>query len=196
MTHVRQELLPRRHRFQHTALPLGAECVGRDAAQTRDQQHQRGRVVRGQVVGDEDPAGLGIGGDGLLDVRGEVRFAAGLLHRGSDDFAGRDFEVADEHLCSVSLVLHLASFDQARTHRLGLCLRLERLDARLLIDADRVNALIFQPFRCRSIGGAHVAHLLFEGGHVLGIGVEPVATLVRLQFRCLLKNVRHVGQKS
>ena len=39
-------------------------------------------------------------------------------------------------------------------------------------------------------------HLLLEGRHVFRIGVEPVATLVRLKFRRLLKNVRHVGRKS
>ena len=195
VSRIVQERLPRRHRFQHAALPLHTERVCRDAAQARDQQHQGGRTMRGQVVRHEDPTGLGIGREGLLDVRGEVDLTASLLHRGSDHFAGRDFEVADEHLRAVPLVLDLASFDPAGPHRLGRRLRFERLDARLLVDAHRVNALRFQSFRCCPIRFAHVTHLLIERDRILRIGVEPVPALVGLKCR-LLKNVRPVGRKS
>ncbi len=75
--------------------------------------------MRGQIVGHEDPAGVGIGREGLLDVRGEVDRAACLVHRRSDHFARRDFEVANTGLRAVTRVFELASLDLDRSHGLG-----------------------------------------------------------------------------
>jgi hypothetical protein len=72
---------------------------------------------------------------------------------------------------------------------------LNGLNASLLVDANRMDSLFLQPLRRRSIGHANLTYLLFEGCRVFWIGVEPIATFVRLEFRRLLKNVRLVGRK-
>jgi len=193
---IRQESFPRRDRFQDAAFPLYSKLFRGDAAQSRNQEHQRGGNVRRQVVGHEDPTGLGIRRNRLLDVGREVGFGPRLLHGRGNDFAGRDLEIADECLRPVPNVFGLAFFDLSGAWGLRRGGRFERLNAGHLVNACRMDALVFQPFRCGSIRRTHRTHLLLEGRHVFRIGVEPVATLVRLKFRRLLKNVRHVGRKS
>jgi len=151
--------------------------------------------VRRQVVGHEDPAGLGVRRNRLLDVGCEVSLVPRLLYGWGDHFAGRHFEVADQRLRTVPYVFGLAFFDVSGPHGLDRGGVLERLNAGLFIDADRMDSFLFQPLRRSSIRRAHLAHLLLEGHHVFRIGIEPVATLVRLKFRRLLKNVRLVGRK-
>jgi hypothetical protein len=193
---IRQELFPRRDRFQHAAFPFYAQRIRGDAAHRRDQEYQRGGDVRRQVVRHEDPAVLGIGRDGLLDVYREVGLGSRLLHGRGDHFSRRDLEVADERLRAVPNVFGLAFLALSGPQRFGRSGRFERLNAGLLIDAHCMDSLILQPVRCRSIGRTHHAHLLLEGRRVFRIGVEPVTTFVRLKFRRLLKNVRPVGRKS
>ena len=193
---VRQELSPRSNRFQYAVLPFCTECLHGDAAHDCDEEYQRGRAVRRQVVGDEDPARLGVCRDGLLDMGREVGFIPRLLYGRCDDCAGCNLEVADECLRAVPLVFELILFGMSGDHGPGRGNPFGRLNAGLLIDAQRMNSLLFQPLRRRPIRLADITHLLVEDRHVFRIGVEPVAALVWLEFRCLLKNVRLVGRKS
>src|SRR5471030_170828 len=91
---VRQELSPRSNRFQYAVLPFCTECLHGDAAHDCDEEYQRGRAVRRQVVGDEDPARLGVCRDGLLDMGREVGFIPRRLYGRCDDCAGCNLEVA------------------------------------------------------------------------------------------------------
>lgn len=193
---IGQEDFSRRHRFQDAAFPFNAKRIGGDATHRRHREHQGGGDVRRQVVGHEYPAGLGVGRDRLPDVGRKVGFASRLLHGRGDHFAGRHLEVADERLRAVPKVFRLAFFDLSGAGGLGRGDGLERLNAGLLIDAHRMDSLIFPPLRRGSISRTHRAYLLLEDRRVFRIGVEPVATLVRLKFRRLLKNVRLVGRKS
>src|SRR5215213_3761972 len=74
-------------------------------------------------VDDEDPAGAGVGGDGLLDVGGEVLVGASLSYGGSYDLAGSHLEVGDQTLGAVAFVLVLlalaASLARLRIRRAG-----------------------------------------------------------------------------
>ena len=143
MTRITQKRLACRHRFQDSALPLHAERFQPNPTQTRDQKHQGRRTMRRQVVRHKDPTRTRIGCNRLLNVGRKIDLAAGLLHRRSDHLTARHLEVADEHLRAVPGVLDLTAFDPTGSHRLGRSLRFEGLNARLLIDANRVNPLVF-----------------------------------------------------
>lgn len=104
--------------------------------------------------------------------------------------------MADECLRAVPFVLELVLLRMSGNHGPGRGNPFGRLNAGILIDAHRMNSLLFQPLRRSPIRLADITHLLVEDRQVFGIGVEPVAALVWLKFRCLLKNVRHVGRKS
>jgi hypothetical protein len=69
-------------------------------------------------------------------------------------------------------------------------LPLQGLDAGLLVDADDVDALLGQ------LSGPLVQvtdrlRLLAKGGGVKWVGIEPVATAMRLQVGLSLKNAPH-----
>lgn len=196
MRGICQELSPRRNRFQYAAFPFLTKRLHRDAAHDRDEEHQCDGAVRCQVVDHEVPTRLEVCRDGLFDMGCEVGLIPRLLYGRCDDFAGRNLEVADECLRAVPLVLELVLLRMSGNHGPGRGNPFGRLNAGLLIDAHRMNSLLFQPLRRSPIRLADITHLLVEDRQVFGIGVEPVAALVGLKFRCLLKNVRLVGRKS
>ena len=196
MRGIRQKLSPRRNRLQYAAFPFCTECLHGDAAHDCDEEYQRGGAMRRQVVGDENPARLGIGRNGLFDMSCEVGLIPRLLYSWRDDFAACNLEVADECLRAMAFVFELNLFRMSGNHGPGRGNPFDGLNTGLLINAHRVNSLLFQPIRCRLIRLADLTHLLVEDRQVFGIGVEPVAALVWLEFRCLLKNVRLVGRKS
>jgi hypothetical protein len=93
------------------------------------------------LIDDEDPAGIGVGGDGLLDVGGEVLVGASLSYGGSYDLAGSHLEVGDQTLGAVAFVLVLLALaaSPARLHQNGRMEPLKSLDARLLIGANQIH---------------------------------------------------------
>ena len=89
-----------------------------EAAGRRHPAHQRFGTMNVQLIGHEDPAGLGVAGHGPGDVLDEIGLGAGRLNRGRDQLAGDDVKVADEGLRAVADVLELAAFAAAGLHRL------------------------------------------------------------------------------
>src|SRR5262252_10156143 len=92
------------------------------------------------------------------------------------------------------LVLVLAPLHPPRAHGEVRGEPLQRLDPRLLVGADEVNALLSQSPGLL-IGLTDRSHLLGKRLRVLGVSVQPVAAAVRLQLGLLLKNApRSVGR--
>ena len=77
-------------------------------------------------------------------MRGEVFIGAGRLYGGGYDLARGHFEVCDQTSGGVADVFVLLALDLARAHRKGRMEAFEGLDARLLVGADQMNALLVQ----------------------------------------------------
>jgi len=152
--------------------------------------------MRRQIVVDDNPARFWIRGDRPFDMLGVIQFVAGLLHGRGDHFARRHLETRDQRLRAMANVVHLPTLDLARTRRLGRRFRLEGLDARLFINANRVDPLFSPTVGGDGVRRADLIDLLLENRVVFLRAVEPVTVLVGLEFRCLLKNVRLVGRIS
>lgn len=96
------------------------------------------------MVDHQDPASVGVGGYGLLDVGGEVLVGAALSYGGGYDPARGHLEVGDQPPATVANVVVLlklaASF--ARLHRKGRMQTLQSLDGGLLLGGDHMHALL------------------------------------------------------
>lgn len=87
------------------------------------------------------PAGVGVGGYGLLDVGGEVLVGAGLSYGGSYDPAGSHLEVGDQTPGAVTfvLVLLMLAASLTRLHQKVWMEPLKGLDGGLLISANQMH---------------------------------------------------------
>jgi len=184
-----------RHRVQDARLALDAEIVGQAAA-GGDESDQGFGLVGVEVVGEEEPTRVGVGVDGLSDVRGEVLLGAARAKGGGKDRPGGDVEGGDQAEGAVADVLVFAAFGAAGAHGLGGCRAFERLEAGHLVGADHMTAEGFQ-HRGVGVGRTNGLDGLSEGGRVrrLGLGVEPVAAPVRLELGLHLKSVRPNGAR-
>ena len=118
------------------------------------------------------------------------------LHGGCNHFSRGHLEVTDQALGPVPLVLELPTLLLARLHRLSGSDPFQRLDARHLIDTDRVRAFLRQLTGRLQVAGTNALPLLLERLRVSGLRIEPITTAVGLEFGCILKNARRVGRKS
>ena len=146
MRGIRQEVFPRRNRFQDAVFAFLTKRFHGDAAHGRYEKHPCRRAVGCEIVSHEDPARLGVTRDGLFDRGCEVSLIARLLDGRCDHLAGCNLEVADECLRAVPLVLELVLLRMAWNHGSGRSNPFDRLNTGLLIDAHRVNSLLFQPW--------------------------------------------------
>jgi hypothetical protein len=96
----------------------------------------------------------------------------------------------------VTRVLDLASFDQARLHRLGLSDPLQCLDAGHLVHADGVDSLGLEESGGRQVGRADALDLEGERLGISGLGVEPIAVEMELEDARFLKSVPSGGARS
>ena len=108
----------RGHRPEDPGLAFHAEVVG-EPAPLRDEADEGFGLVGVELVGDEEPGGLGIGVDGPGDVRGEVGLGPGRPERRGQDGAGGDIAVGDQAERPVADVLVLAALGAAGTGWLG-----------------------------------------------------------------------------
>src|SRR5436853_1316408 len=92
---VLQELPASLLRFEDAGLALGAEVI-LDTAPTSNELDERCGTVRVELIGDEDPACVRIGLDGLVDMGDEISFRSGRSDRRVDHLAGCDIEVCDQ----------------------------------------------------------------------------------------------------
>ena len=144
MTGVLKEHLPGRHGLEDAALALEPEVDG-DVAAFGDEPHKHLRLVSVELVENEDPDRLWVLVDGSPNVLGEVFLGPGWADGWLDCLPRRDLEVRDQAERAVAPVLEFTELREPGQRRLGRMEALQRLDARLLIDADDVRALGVKP---------------------------------------------------
>ena len=139
---VRQKRLAALQRFQHAAFALHSQ-VARDAAMFCHQNHQRFRLMRIEMVKHKIPARLRVGCDDVLNILDKIFFLPRLMQHRCNDLAGRNILVAKQTRRTVTFVIIFATLDLSRSHRLGFRFTLQRLNAGLFINTDRVDAVRF-----------------------------------------------------
>ena len=107
-----------------------------DAALRSYQAHQRLGLVSVELIGDEDPCGLRVGLDGLGDMGGEVGFSARGSKAGCHHLPGSHFQMGDQTLGAMPLVLKLLALDVAWLEGQAGRQTLQSLDASHLIGAE------------------------------------------------------------
>ena len=95
MAFVRQKCLATLQRFQHAAFTLHAQVVF-DAAMSRDQNHQRFRLVRIEMVKHKIPAVLRGGRDDPFNILDKILFRSCRIQHRCNDLAGRNIQVAEQ----------------------------------------------------------------------------------------------------
>lgn len=200
MRRVAQVDRARRHRLQDAAFALFAQVL-RIADLFRYVAHQAFRLMRIQLIGNENPRAVFVCRDGLGDVVDEIRFGARGTDGWGDLFAGRHFVIGDEALRAVTQVFVLDARTPSRLSRDTGLRRLRRrdafqgLDAGLFIRTDDMRALRVQCWR----GGIKLADgfdLCVELRRIPLRRVEPAFRVPQIKVRLILKNARPWSGKS
>src|SRR5687767_8190193 len=97
-----------------------------------------------ELIYDEDPFGLWIGGYGLPYVGGEILVGAGRTYRGSYDPARGHLQVGEQASSAVALILVLLALDQPGTHRKRRMNSLQCLYPTLLVCAYQMRSPLIQ----------------------------------------------------
>ena len=141
-----------------------------------------------QIVTNKYPPTIRVGLDDVLNVLQKIHFRSRLIQHRRDDLACRDIFVAEQTRRAMTFVIILATFHLARLHWLRFGLALQRLNAGLLIDTHRVNAVRFV-FCSVKIRFANFFDFLFKLLRVFFFfaGLQVIPTFVRLQVGFLLK---------
>ncbi len=106
------------------------------------------------LVGEEEPGPVGVGGDRPGDMHDEVGLGAGGAEGGGEDLSLGGVEVGDQAERAVADVLALAPLRAAGAHGLGRCGAFEGLDAGQFGGAENMAAESFQHRRVGIGGGA------------------------------------------
>ena len=96
--------------LEDPGLALDAERLF-EAAVSGHQLDEGCRAGRIELVGDEDPTGIGVGRDSRLNMRGEICLGSRRPEGRADNFAGSDIEVGKQTPGTVSVILKLDTFD-------------------------------------------------------------------------------------
>lgn len=141
--------------------------------------HEGFRLMRVELIGDENPWVIRRGSDGLCELRHKVRLRAGCTQSRGQMFSGRHFEIGGQALRAVAHVFVFLSFARAgltchtRSHRFGRRGTLQRLEAGLFLGAHQVN-----PLRVQLWGlFVEVAHWFDLRANFFGVArwrVEPI----------------------
>jgi hypothetical protein len=120
MGRIREKGGSRLHRGQMTAFALDTEIL-LNATQLGYQTDQRFGLMRVELIGNEDPARMRIGLNGLYDVSGKVGFRAGGSNTGSHNLASGYIQIGDQTMACHAVHIRIpgAGRDQAawaRTH--------------------------------------------------------------------------------
>ena len=140
-----------------------------------------------QVIHHEDPRGLGIGGDGVLDVSGEVRLSAPVTDGRREHVASGHLKVADQALGTVTFVVLFAPLDESGASFFGRRTALQRLNAAHLIGAHHMSVLLQQRGRLM-VELTDSPHLLTKQLWVSRITVLPAPAAMRFEIQLVLKN--------
>lgn len=143
MTLLAQKLGPALHRRQDAAFAFLAQIHAQPAL-CGYQAHQAFRLVRVEVVGDEDPLGCWITGDALAHMGHKVFLRAAWSQCGCHYPPAGDLEISNQAERAMTNVLELAAFNVSWLHRQGWRGALQRLDAGHLIATQHMYALFAQ----------------------------------------------------
>jgi len=130
-----------------------------------------------QIIDDKNPARLWVRRDNSLNVFHKIFRRASFRQLWSDDFARRNIQIAKQICRPVPLIIVLDTLRLARRQRNRRGCALQRLNAGLLVNTDRVNAVrfIFSRIKIR------LANLFYPTVRLFGIidlGIEPTTALV------------------
>jgi hypothetical protein len=145
-----------------------------------------------ELIEDEEPPGLRIGGNGAGNMPRKVFFRSAGSDGRCHAFPSRHVEIGDQALRPMAEVFILGALDEAGLHAQGGGRTLQRLYPGLLIRTDDMTSVLGYGWRMR-IRFTHGSHL---GGKCDGgsrLGVEPVLDPMGLQIRLILKTARHCG---
>ena len=133
-----------------------------------------------ELIDDEEPRGLRIGGDGVGHMPRKVFFRSAWPDSRRHRFPRGDVEVGDQALRTVAEIFILGALDQAGVHRQRGGGSRQRLYPGLLICTDDMPPLLGDGWRVL----VHFTHRRYLGGKrhgVIRLGMEPVLHPMRLQ---------------
>ena len=189
---VAQELLARGHRLEDATLALDAE-VAVESDGRGDQAHDRFGTMDIEVVHHEMPGGFRRArGKQPGEVVREVLLGPGLAEVVADRPGGH-IEIGDERGGTVADVLELGALGPAGTHRLRRRSAFERLHARHLVDAARLDP------GGRPLGGELIslADIATLGGEVgVSGGVDPAVGTMGLELDLTQEAPNGVGRDA
>jgi len=113
-----------------------------DAALRSHQAHERLGLMSVELIRDEDPCGLRVGLDALGDMGGEVGFSARGSKAGCHDLPGSHFQIGDQTLGAMPLVLKLLALDVTWLEGQAGMQTLQSLDASHFIGTQHMRALL------------------------------------------------------
>ena len=134
-----------------------------------------------ELIGDEDPFGVGILPQRFLDSLSEVDLGAGCADAGMENASVRNFKNGNDRQGAVPSILKLKQRGFAGQHWFFRMDALKGLDAGFLVNADDVLAY-GQQTRSRVVQLADTPHAAFEGGLIFDLRILPVFDPVGAQI--------------
>ncbi len=166
-----------------------------DATLHSHQTHQGLRLMRVELISNEDPDRLWVRLNGLFDVSGEVGFGARGSQTGHNDLPSGHLQVGNQTQGPMPLVFELLPLNLTGQHRQAGMQTLQGLNASHLIGAHHMRPLRRKRWG-RFIDLTDRTDLLGQFGGGVGRWSEPIPLAMGLQGAHLLKNVPPCGEKS
>ena len=145
-----------------------------------------------ELIEDEEPRGLRIGGNGAGNMPRKVFFRSAGSNGWCHEFPRRHVDIGDQALRPMAEVFILGALDEAWLHRQGWGGPLQGLYPGLLIGTDDVLPLLGDRWRVL-VHRTDCGHLGGKRHGVIWLGVEPVFHSMGLEIDLILKNARHCG---
>ncbi len=166
--------------FEDSSSSLLSQVIG-EVFMGCDPLHQGCGAMDVEVVGQKDPLGFWIGGDGLLTMCQKVIFLSACADGRGDQFSGGKVEIGDQALGGMTDVLMLEAGGFTRSGPQVSPYSLLGLNARLFICAHYPNPFLAE------LGGSFdqavdLSDFRFKNFKVLNLGRKPVFTAVRLKY--------------
>ena len=142
MRGIAQERSPCRHALEDSAASLDAQ-IGVDSTECGNESNARLAAVGVEIIDDQSEGSFRVGADHVVEILKKVFFRACLAKHRGDDFSGRDMQISKQTDGAMATIL-IFTF----RHRTWLGKQVgfdsfQCLNARLLIDRNRMDALLF-----------------------------------------------------
>jgi len=134
--------------------------------------------VRVQIIDNKNPTRRRIRRNNVVNIIRKVFRRASFRQLRSNDFASRYIQITKQICRPVSLIIVLDTLRLARRQRNCRGFAFQRLNAGLLVNTDRVNAVRFI-FRRIKIRLANLFYPTLRLFGIIDLGIEPLATAVR-----------------